>query len=33
VSRLGVTLALIGATIGFAGMAYAAFVIVTNLGD
>jgi hypothetical protein len=31
VFRLGVTLAIIGGAIGFAGMAYAAFLIYTNL--
>jgi hypothetical protein len=31
--RLGVTFAVIGMVIGFGGMAYAAFWIVTHLGD
>jgi hypothetical protein len=31
VFRLGVTLAIVGGAIGFAGMAYAAFLIYTHL--
>jgi hypothetical protein len=32
VFRFGVTLAIVGAIIGFGGMAFAAFVIYTHLG-